>query len=149
MNFLKTDIGKTTLLAWTWIKLYLRAYWETAGILKIKNVLTNSMYHVTKFAVLLKVAIDSFLFLFGATPPPLPGIRAFSFTRFLNHTKWRTTVGGTPLDEWSVRRRDPYLTKHNTQNRQTSMYPMGFEPTISAGERPQTYAFNGAATGID
>jgi len=29
------------------------------------------------------------------------------------------------------------------------MYPMGFEPTISAGERPQTYAFNGAATGID
>ena len=27
------------------------------------------------------------------------------------------------------------------------MTPMGFEPTISAGERPQTYAFNRAATG--
>jgi len=30
----------------------------------------------------------------------------------------------------------------NTQHsRQTSMPPMGFEPTISAGERPQTYVF--------
>ena len=28
------------------------------------------------------------------------------------------------------------------------MPPMGFEPTISAGERPQTYALDRAATGI-
>jgi hypothetical protein len=34
--------------------------------------------------------------------------------------------------------RDLYLTTHNTQNRQTSMSPVGFKPTISAGERPQT-----------
>jgi len=27
------------------------------------------------------------------------------------------------------------------------MAPVGFEPTISAGERPQTYALDGAATG--
>jgi len=27
------------------------------------------------------------------------------------------------------------------------MTPVEFEPTISAGERPQTYAFDGAATG--
>ena len=27
------------------------------------------------------------------------------------------------------------------------MPPVGFEPTISAGERPQTYALNRAATG--
>ena len=27
------------------------------------------------------------------------------------------------------------------------MPTMGFEPTISAGERPQTYALDGAATG--
>ena len=27
------------------------------------------------------------------------------------------------------------------------MPQMGFEPTISAGERPQTYALDGAATG--
>jgi hypothetical protein len=27
------------------------------------------------------------------------------------------------------------------------MPPVGFEPTISAGERPKTYALDGAATG--
>ena len=29
------------------------------------------------------------------------------------------------------------------------MPPVGFEPTISAGERPQTYALDRTATGID
>jgi hypothetical protein len=29
-----------------------------------------------------------------------------------------------------------YLTLQNTHNRQTSMHAVGFEPTISAGERP-------------
>ena len=67
--------------------------------------------------------------------------------RFLDHTR-RTTVDGTPLDEWSARRRDLYLTTtHNTHNRQTSMPPVGFEPTFPAGERPQTYALDRAATG--
>jgi len=55
---------------------------------------------------------------------------------FLDYTRRRTTVGRTPLDEWSVRRRDLYLTTQNTHNRQTSMPPVGFEPTIPAGERP-------------
>ena len=72
---------------------------------------------------------------------------ASSFLRFLDHTQRRTTVGRTSLDEWSARRRDLYLTTHNTHNRQTSMPPVGFEPTISAGERPQIYALDGAATG--
>ena len=72
---------------------------------------------------------------------------ASSFFRFLDHTERRTTIGRTPLDEWSARRRDLYLTTHNTHNRQTSIPPVGFEPTISAGERPQTYALDRAATG--
>jgi hypothetical protein len=57
---------------------------------------------------------------------------------FLDHTRRRSTVGRTPLDEWSAHRRDLYLTTHDTHNRQISMPPVGFEPTISAGERPQT-----------
>ena len=72
---------------------------------------------------------------------------ASSFTRFLDHTQRRTTVGRTPLDEWSACRRDLYLTTLNTHNRQTSMSPVGFEPTIPAGELPQTYALDRAATG--
>ena len=43
--------------------------------------------------------------------------RAYSFTKFLDHTQRRTIVGGTPLDEWSDRRRDLCLTTHNTHNR--------------------------------
>jgi len=70
-----------------------------------------------------------------------------SFTRFLDHIQRRTTVGRAPLDEWSARRRDLYLTTHNTHNRQTSLPPVGFEPTISAGERPQTYVSDRGATG--
>ena len=69
---------------------------------------------------------------------------ASSFLRFPDHTQRHITVGRTPLDEWSTRRRDLYLTTHNTYNRQTSMPPEGFEPTISAGERPQTYALDRA-----
>ena len=59
------------------------------------------------------------------------------------------TPGRTTLHERSARYRDLYLTKHNTHNRQTSMPPAGSEPTISAGERSQTYALDRAATGFD
>jgi hypothetical protein len=38
---------------------------------------------------------------------------ASSFTRFLDHTQRRATVGRTPLDEWSARHKDLYLTIHN------------------------------------
>ena len=82
------------------------------------------------------------------------------FLMFLDHTQRRTTVGRTPLGEWSARRRDLYLTptwQHTTLTtdkypcprwdsnhlsrraacgRSISMPPVGFEPTISAGERP-------------
>ena len=59
-----------------------------------------------------------------------------------------TTFGRTPLDEWSDRRRDLYLTTHNTHRRQTSMPLAGFETAIPASERPQTKALDRAATGI-
>ena len=103
--------------------------------------------HIPK--VLMPQSHNSFncisLFVFGVTTPQWA--MASSFTRFLDHTQRRTTVGRTPLDEWSVRRRDLYLTTQNTHNTQTSMPPVGFEPTVSAGERPQTCALDCAATG--
>ena len=72
--------------------------------------------------------------------------RASSFTRFVAHTQRRATVGRTPLDEWSARRRDLCITRHHPQ--QTDVHaPMRFEPTISAGEWPQTYLLDRAATG--
>ena len=39
------------------------------------------------------------------------------------------------------------LSRTPLDKRQTSMPPVGFKPTISAGERPQTYALDRAATG--
>ena len=72
---------------------------------------------------------------------------ASTILTFLDHTQRRITVGRTPLDKWSARRRDLYLTTHNTHNRRISTSPVGFEPTISAGERPQNYTLDRAATG--
>jgi hypothetical protein len=56
----------------------------------------------------------SSIFLLVRQPPQWA--MASSFTRFLDHTQRLTTVGRTPLDEWSARRRDPYLTTDNTTN---------------------------------
>ena len=58
------------------------------------------------------------------------------FLMFLDHTQRCSTYGRTPLDERSARRRDLYLITHDTHNRQISMPPVAFEPTISTGERP-------------
>ena len=65
-----------------------------------------------------------------------------SFTTFLDHTQRRTTPGRTPLDEWSARRIDLYLTTHNTHNRLTSMFRWDLNPLSQ-----QTIVSNGMATG--
>ena len=79
---------------------------------------------------------STFFFLWRCSPTRT---MASSFLmRFLDHTQRRTTVGRIPLYEGSARRRYLYLTTHNIHNRLTSMPPAGFEPTISAGKRPQT-----------
>jgi hypothetical protein len=60
----------------------------------------------------------------------LRGLRPRHFTTLHDHTDRHTTFGRTPLDEGPARRRELYLTTHNTHKRQTSMPPLGFEPTI-------------------
>jgi hypothetical protein len=58
-------------------------------------------------------------------------VRGFTITLFRH-----TTLGRTPLDEGSARRRDLYLTTHNNHNRQTIMTPAGIETAITASKRP-------------
>jgi len=68
--------------------------------------------------------------------------QGFSIT--LRHT----TLGTTPLDEWSARRRDLYVTTHNTHNRQTDRHPCRWRDSklrIPASEGPQTHAIYRAA----
>jgi hypothetical protein len=92
-----------------------------------------------------KTGYNSFYFSFGPTAPSGPGPTP-PFTKFLDHTQRRTTISMTPLDEWSARLRDVYLTAHNIPNRHLCS-PVGFELAISAGKRPQTHALDRAATG--
>jgi hypothetical protein len=72
------------------------------------------------------------MFVFGATAPHWAW--ATSFTRFLDHTRRRTIVGRTPLNEWSVRCRNLYL--HNTQHwQQTNIHVPGGIRTHSLSRR--------------
>jgi hypothetical protein len=60
------------------------------------------------------------------------------------------TLGRTPLDEWSTRRKGLYLhrtTQHRNTTDKTSMPRTRFEPKIPVTKRPQTYALDRAATG--
>jgi hypothetical protein len=60
---------------------------------------------------------------------------AYSFLRFLDYRQRRITLGRTPLDEWSARRRDLYGTTHNTHNKHPS--PVGLTHTHT---RARTHA---------
>jgi hypothetical protein len=66
------------------------------------------------------------------------------FKIILRHTK----LDKTPLDEWSVRRRDLYLKTHKAYRRTPLSPRAGFEPEIPAIEHPQTHVLDGAATGF-
>jgi hypothetical protein len=44
-----------------------------------------------------------------------------------------------PLDEWSARRRDLYLTTHNIQKRQRFIRLAGFDTSVPESERPQIH----------
>jgi len=112
--------------------------WRCTDLQTLKTIILNSTC-ISFFGIYTR-----FFFLWRCDPTR---VMASSFLRFPDHTQRRTTVSRTPLDEWSARRRDLYLTTHDIHNRQISMPSVGFEPTNSAGHRPQTYALDRAATG--
>jgi hypothetical protein len=62
----------------------------------------------------------------------------------LSHSVTHTATGRTALGEWSGRYRVHYLTTHSTHKR-----GVGFDPTISVIEQPQTHVFDRAATGMN
>ena len=97
------------------------------------------------FSPMLQGSIISFYFLWRFDPIPGHGLpwRGFAIT-LIGHT----TLSRTPLDDWSARRRDLYLTTHNSHKRQISMRSVGFESAIPASERSQTHALDRASNGI-
>jgi len=89
--------------------------------------------------------IHLFFSFYGVTGPQWAMVSSLSR---LDITLRHNTISRTPLDEWSARRRDLYLTKRNTRKSRTSMSLAGFAPAIPASERLQTHALDGAAAGI-
>ena len=55
----------------------------------------------------------------------------------------------TPLAEWSARRRDLYLTTHNTHKGKTPMTRRDSKPQSQQARGPQTHALDLAVTGLD
>jgi len=139
----RSATGKKKTLSWQWwrkINLNINKQINIALVV-VDQLITTSMKRFIFFAVCFSHFYKNLcIFLFGAAtqrgswPPHSWG--------FPDHKQRRTAVGRTPLDEWSARRRDLYLATHNTHNRQTSIPQGGFEPTIPAGERSQTYALD-------
>jgi len=131
-SHMHTDIGYTR----TFRKLQIYSKWHQDYSKSFKYIrLLKYETHCTKYFLSCCHRALNFSPLWRCGPTRA---RASSFTRFLDHTQRRTTVCRTPLDEWSARRRDLCLTRHNTHNRQTFIPAVWFEPTISAGEQRQT-----------
>jgi hypothetical protein len=105
---------------------------------RLKNVVAVS----SGFPLHSCLCVDLVLLWLNSRRGPTP--HCWGFDIALRHT----TLGRNPLDEWSARRRDLYLTTHNNHKRQTSMSLAGLESAIPANERPQTHTLDRATTGI-
>ena len=95
---------------------------NSSQINHLKNRKVTFQSH-TKYFLIQTVKMGHLIFYFLWCCSPTWALASSFSMRFLDHTQPRTTVGRTPLDEWSARYRDLYLTTHNTHNRQTSMPP--------------------------
>jgi hypothetical protein len=103
----------------------------TSNYVRLNWVLNVLYVCLREFCVLFLSKCSKTSFLFWLCSPARA--MASSSTRFLDHTQRRATIHRTPLDEWSARRRDLYLTTHNTYNNKYPRPPLGFEITIAAG----------------
>jgi len=100
----------------TFLKEYGKPQWSTEresnqepSSYKAEELISWSQVLVCVFNIII------FLWRCGPTRAMTP------FMSSLDHTQRLATLGRTPLDKWSVCRRDLYLTIHNSHNRQTSM----------------------------
>ena len=131
-------------MAWPWQKvqapvLRYRRVWQWDRSRKgTASVLQIWIYKETE-------EINSFSRLYNSSWPRPPQVWSIEIT--LRHTVI-IRIGRNPLDERSARRRDLYLTTHNTHNRRASMTPAGFKPAIPASERPQTHTLHRETAGI-
>ena len=100
----------------------------------------------TKFSAYFYFA--SFIILFPLCLDSPSGSRTLVVEVPQLHSLRLTTLGRTPLDEWSARRRVLYLTTLNTHKRQRSMSPVALESTIPKSELSHINALDCVTNGI-
>jgi len=110
------------------------SHWEDTAIHSAGDFHVSSMY-CTAAIIWLK---HNYFSSIPQQPPVGQGLHIIEASRSYSHT----TLGTTPLDEWSAQRTDLYLTTHNTHKRHTSMPPVGFEPAIPESEQSQTHSLD-------
>jgi len=116
--------------------------WFSHNLIKKNFDKVNSKWKWNWEETVLITKSSSTFFPHDATAPSGPGPPHFrGFTITLRHT----TLGRTPLDEWSARRKELYLTTHN---RQTYTLPAGFKTKLPASERQQIHALDRTVAGI-
>ena len=95
----------------------------------------------------LHVCIHTFFFFFGTTAHMPQGVIASPLTKFLDHTH-----NDAPQSVELLWTRDQLVAETSTWQHTTITTdihaPVGFEPTIPTGDRPQTHALDSAVTGI-
>ena len=88
---------------------------------------------------------DRVLFSWLCSPSGPRSLHCWGFEITLQHT----TLGRSPLDEWSPRRRDFYLTTHNTHRGQTSCpqrdSSLQFQQASDSRPTPYTAQMQGSA----
>ena len=84
---------------------------------------------------LLKYNTLQFFFFYGAYNP-IAGYGLLILEVFRDHTQRHTTVGRTPLDEWSARLRDLYLTTLTTDKHPYPRQDSNPQTQQASGSRP-------------
>jgi hypothetical protein len=73
--------------------------------------------------------------IFPMAQQPLVGQGLLLIEASRSHSFRHITLGRTPLDEWSARRRDLYLTTHNTHSQETDIHTPGGIRTRNPNKR--------------
>jgi hypothetical protein len=151
LNSTGDDDGYSLLTIWCrWVDSD-SCQWLTASELNTNSLLSYLMFVESKFlkqtsrAYMFHIAFVknyicprsitvSYLFLWLCSPARA---MASSSTRFLDHTQRRATVGRTPLDEWSARLRDRYLTTHTTDEHPCPPWDSNPRSQQASGLRPR------------
>jgi hypothetical protein len=122
LNSGRQSIAECHLFYWRWYA-GLPALVHSCRTDSVIQTAVGTLFAV-RSTVIFKMCLINFFF--PMARQPLGGLGHLIFRGFTITLFRHATLGRTPLDEGPARRRDLYLTTHNTHKRQTSIPPVGF-----------------------